>query len=418
MSGKIRLYLRGNVYWAWYYSANGKRLHRSTRTPDRRAAEAIARSFELEAADPDSAVRARATLSDAVALLMSDRREQAKAGRRSEDTVDFYERKAGQLLRVLEHDESGSYTPLRLAALRPADVDRYISTRRAEGIAENTIHKELIALRASLKLARRAGIWKGDVAEVCPIAFAPEYKPRERFASPRELELLLKELTPDRAARVAFIVATSACWRETERARDEDALLSFSLNQVHLPGTKRSTRNRIVPLVFRRQVDLLEYALRHAAGAEGQLFAPWTNVRRDLRAACERVQEKLRGEQEERGEAPDAVCAPLSPNDLRRTYSTWMRAEGIPLEYIAPTMGHADTRMLERVYARLPSAELQRLMARYAGLDCNAGGAEREDSGASGGLAGQLAAAKSLKSLPRDGIEPSTRGFSVPCSTD
>ena len=38
-----------------------------------------------------------------------------------------------------------------------------------------------------------------------------------------------------------------------------------------------------------------------------------------------------------------------TPNDLRRTYSTWMRAAGAHLDTIAPTMGHADTRMLQRM---------------------------------------------------------------------
>ncbi len=42
-----------------------------------------------------------------------------------------------------------------------------------------------------------------------------------------------------------------------------------------------------------------------------------------------------------------------TPNDLRRTYSTWLRAAGAHLDTIAPTMGHADTRMLQRTYARL-----------------------------------------------------------------
>lgn len=77
---------------------------------------------------------------------------------------------------MFEHDERGNFVSFPLAKLKAYDVDRYISKRRAEGACENTIAKELIALRASLKLARRAGLWRGDPAAVCPIAFAPEYK--------------------------------------------------------------------------------------------------------------------------------------------------------------------------------------------------------------------------------------------------
>jgi hypothetical protein len=51
---------------------------------------------------------------------------------------------------------------------------------------------------------------------------------------------------------------------------------------------------------------------------------------------------------------------PCSPNDLRRTFATWLRAAGAPTELIAPTMGHADTRMVERVYGRLSPDDLRR----------------------------------------------------------
>ncbi|MBK6533732.1 MAG: hypothetical protein IPF99_30345 [Deltaproteobacteria bacterium] len=78
------------------------------------------------------------------------------------------------------------------------------------GGSEGIIHKELVTLRAALKLARRAGLWNVDPAALLPVAFAPEYKPRSRCLTRRELARLLAELSPDRAARVAFMVATSA----------------------------------------------------------------------------------------------------------------------------------------------------------------------------------------------------------------
>jgi len=52
---------------------------------------------------------------------------------------------------VFEHDEAGVFTGFRLATLKARDGDRFISTRRTEGAAENTISKEIIALRAALK---------------------------------------------------------------------------------------------------------------------------------------------------------------------------------------------------------------------------------------------------------------------------
>jgi hypothetical protein len=37
------------------------------------------------------------------------------------------------------------------------------------------------------------------------------------------------------------------------------------------------------------QRSLVEYALAQASGADGGMFAPWSNVRRDHYAACERA---------------------------------------------------------------------------------------------------------------------------------
>jgi hypothetical protein len=130
-----------------------------------------------------------------------------------------------------------------------------------------------------------------------------------------------------------------------------------------------------VPIVGETARSLLEYALTHAKGENGVLFRPWNNVRRDLHAACEGV--KIRR---------------CSPNDLRRTCATWLRAAGVSPELIAPVMGHAwrasspadassdgwtagassarahaDTRMVERVYGRLPVEDLPRRLAEAMG---------------------------------------------------
>jgi integrase len=70
---------------------------------------------------------------------------------------------------------------------------------------------------------------------------------------------------------------------------------------------------------------LRQYALEHAQGEKEQLFLRWQCVRRDLRAACAKL-----------------GIPGCSPNDLRRTCATWLRAAGTPPHLIAPLMGHAD----------------------------------------------------------------------------
>jgi len=345
----LRLYCEDGIWYADLRIGN-RRIRRSTRCSDRKPAETVAKQWERDEADPDHAATSKATLSDALKLLTDDRDEQAKAGRRSEATASFYKAKAGHWTRLLEKNGAGTYAPFPLAKLHARHVDAYISTRRKEDAGENTISKELVTLRAALKLAKRAGIWKGDVDTVMPIGFAPEYKPRDRALTYAEAQKLLAQLTADRAARVAFIVATSADWTETERARREDVAADSS--SVLIRGTKRATRHREVPIVSHDQRSLLEHALKYAAGAGDPLFTPWLNVRRDLHQACER-----------------AKIPAVSPNDLRRTCATWLRAQGAPPHLIAPVLGHVDSRMVERVYGRLPTDQLALRLSQELGAN-------------------------------------------------
>ena len=87
-----------------------------------------------------------------------------------------------------------------------------------------------------------------------------------------------------------------------------------------LCGTKTVKSRRVVPIVG-AGVQLLEYALRFAEGEHGVLFRDWGNVRRDLEAACKR-----------------AGIAKVSPNDLRRTYATWLRQASVELHLIGAAM--------------------------------------------------------------------------------
>lgn len=88
----MRLFKRGRTWYATFYE-DGQRVQRSTKCTDKKAAETIARQWERDGADPDAAVRRTATLTDALKLLIDDRQEQATAGRRSQQTVEFYRRR-------------------------------------------------------------------------------------------------------------------------------------------------------------------------------------------------------------------------------------------------------------------------------------------------------------------------------------
>ena len=326
--------------------------------------------------------------------------------------------------------EAEGSRPFYLRELSARHVDSYISTRRAEGAAENTIGKELVVLRKALKLARNHGIWEGDVNAILPVGFSPAYEPRRRSLTPEDVSKLLAELRPDRAARVAFIVASSASWSPTNNARREDIAADFS--RVHVRGTKRSTRDRVVPAVLPVQRELLRFAAKHGEGADGFLFRNWSSAVRDIKAACKR-----------------AGLEPCSPNDLRRTFAVWLRSAGAPPDLIAPCMGHRDSTMVERVYGRLSAEVLDERLRVSIGSDASKPADQQvgncaysvPDDPDSVGFMGQMTPKSEGATRPAkprkakrnrsdtsqdpvyvpmgpEGLEPSTLGLKIPCSTN
>lgn len=338
----MRIYKRGKVYHARFWDASIQDYdRRSTRCTDRAAAELVAKRWEQSGADPDRAALEGATLEAAFDDLNAENEARVREKKMAHDTADFYKKRTMQLRRLVVE----GFLPRLLADLRPRHVDAAIDSRRAQGVSAHTIAKDLIALRLTLKLAKRRGKWKGDIAEVMP-RFGAGYTPRARWLPPHDLAALLAELRPDRGAWVAFAIATSANLSEAAKARRDDVIVDRDLKpeKVHVRGTKRDTRDRKVPIVYDWQSALLEAALS-ALPAKGALFTSWTKIDRDLKAACRR-----------------ARIAPVSTNDLRRTFGVWMRASGARIEDLSPMLGHADGRMAERVYARINVEQLVGLL--------------------------------------------------------
>lgn len=386
-----RVYLRGRTWWCWYYQ-DGRRIYESTGCRGKVAAEAHAREAERRGADPLYRTEVSTTLSDALQALLDQRGELVGAGKRSSRTVDCYRQKAGHLCRILGAD-------LPLVRLTAALVDEYIGQRRAEAVTkagrtvtDHTIKKELVVLQSALKLAKRAGTWRGDLGEVMPVGFGSGYKPRSRYLTLPELQRLLATLDADWAARVAFAVATSAEWSAMERARRSDVAEDRTL--VRVRGTKNSKRDRVVPIIG-PGVALLGYALEHGQGEGDQLFLPARPDDHTLARGCVR-----------------AGIPHASWNDLRRTYATWLKLAGARSDCVAPAMGHADSRMVETVYGRLSPEALRGLLQAQTG--CSTVVTVLGDSVTFGGLAAPSKEPNSPGiSVGHIGLEPIANGLRV-----
>jgi len=323
------LYRRGRIWWA-RRTVDGVKEYKSLQTDDRKVAEAKLRRDELAEVDPRHHAAHSTSLSDALDAVVKLRREQG----RSAATLSMYDQKKGHLNRIL-----GGTTAL--SKIDAAALDGYVSQRREEGAADPTIAKELSCLRGALSIARRHKKYPYTLDEVMPQGVVATSKARKTFLTPEQLLKLLAELSSERGAHVAFIVATGMRDSEAASAHRADVDLERWLVTVRGTKTEHAAAEIVVPPMGRA---LLAAALSSCAD-EGRLFTRWGNIRRDLHAACAR-----------------AGVPAVTPNDLRRTCASWMVQAGTSTLAVSRVLRHADTRMVERTYGRTDTKSLRALV--------------------------------------------------------
>lgn len=333
-----RLFKRGRIWWCWFYDRQGNRKQESTKTRDKVTAREIARELERQAQDPDGYRRAQAAFGDAVKAWLNHKEEEVKARKLSAKTQTYWHTKVGNVLVFMGKDAP-------LSEFRPRDVRNYISHRRQQGTGEKTIKEELLVWKQVLRNAKFDGLWSGDLEEFFP-DFAATSTPGERCLTRGEVRLMLAALPRHHAARLAFAVATSARYEEASHVVAADLGTEYvTLRTGKLKSGSRLPETRQVPIMHEWQRELLAFARRHAPGQKpGQkLFArPKSEV---FENAAERVD-----------------LATSSHNDWRRTFCTWMLAEGVAPHLVSKMMGHTSTQMVERVYGKLSAEQIRALV--------------------------------------------------------
>ncbi len=393
----MRLYKKkGNPIWyGWYFDADGNRQYFSTKTTDKKTAGLVVRERERAAYAPNRAAANKAPhrLEDALTYLVAE-----SSSDRSAATLSMYAKKGGHLLRLLGD--------IDVNALKLDDTQRYINTRLDEGAAKCTVHKELCTLRRALQLAKGRGLLGADPRSLVP-GFRFKYEPRRRQLTVAEFEALLRHLPTSKAFFVQVAVFLGPRLSELLALRWEH--VDFESGWVLIPGQKTAGAFRMVPIPSALRSTLEAHAFTVLDDGQkrkkhGPLFESWNNVRRDLRKACEK-----------------AGIHPVSPNDLRRTFASWLKQAGVDSFTVARLMGHTTSRMVELVYGHINNTAFLKAMQQLPVLPergshrvVNVGSVPETPE------THETAHSKEFQGfeVPKAGIEPATRGFSIPCSTN
>ncbi len=331
-------------WYGWYYpEPGGKARYVCLGVLDRGAAARRLRALEREAAaradraaNPLAHARGRAVADDDGWTLLDAFSDFLGYGcrDRADRTRAMYVQKARHLLRVIGRD-------LPLPRLVLEDVDAYLRTREGEGAHPGTVYKELVTLRQCLKWAKRRRRFTPDIGVVIP-PVKNVYRPRNRYLARHELPRLLEQLLPHRRWWVIVAVYTAGRRSEIERLRWTHVDLDGEW--LTMLGTKTRRAERMLPLH-----PLLLARFRAVPETEriGALVQPWPGVHKDLRAACER-----------------AGIESVTPNDLRRTFASWLKQAGEDSMVVARLLGHSTTTMVDRVYGHLGDDNYRRAIAK------------------------------------------------------
>lgn len=255
-------------------------------------------------------------------------------------------------------------------------VDRYARAKAAEGrLSNGSVNRTLEMLCAVLELAVEYGHASTNPAKGRRRRL-PTSKPERLFLEPAQVEALLVaagELDAESRSRRRYrrpLLATLAFagLRVGEllalRWRD----LDLAGGRIHVRASKTDAGVRTIDLQPELRDELLTWKSETRQSHASDLVFPTStgqpdnrnNVRRRvLVRAVERANARIADEG-----GCELLPAGLSPHGLRRSFASWLVAEGEDPAYVMQQLGHTDATMTLSLYAQALKSKRRRPHAR------------------------------------------------------
>jgi integrase len=207
-----------------------------------------------------------------------------------------------------------------------AHIQDYINTR---GASAGTINRELGVLQSGLRYAFK----RGEIDFLPNIQKLPSPPPRSRFFSEEDVIILLSEAKKnpelDKFTRIALMTG-----------QRKDAILKLRWDQIDFKANIIDFNDHTAPLAHRMKgrgivpmSSALRAFLKGLGGGSGRVFkvkcidTQWKNMMRRT---------KFKG----------------TPHVLRHTVATQLAQKSVPMSQIARILGHRNTQITEKVYAK------------------------------------------------------------------
>jgi integrase len=222
-----------------------------------------------------------------------------------------------------------------LADITSDQVSDYVTARLGK-VSKSSVRKELNSLKHLFRLV--CGEWKllPRFSNPCLDVTAPKVRDeRSQHLTPDQFQRVLAA-APE-SMRPIFALLTATGMRRSELVYCRWKYVDGS--RILLPTSKNDEPKEIHLNAFAQRV----LASIPQGGSEDWLFPNVTPEAVSM--AFHRVCEAL-------------GIVDIRLHDLRHTFGTWLRQQGVELDVIASQMGHRDLRMTKR-YARIASAQVR-----------------------------------------------------------
>jgi integrase len=329
---------KGSPYW-WvkFTDANGEPTYRSTKTTDRKEADALEAKWKHEAHQHRMwGIQPEHPFDDMMCQFIEAKKDQW----RSPERVVY----ACKRLHPF-------FAGMMAEQIRRADVARYIQARKKDGVGGSTINRELDVLSAAFNYVRDVLEWQ--VRNPTTRMSLKESQGRLRYITREEAERLIQEASKEarKSPHLADFIrlALNTGCRKNELLKLSWDCVDFKAGQIRLEQTK-SGKRRFVPLSA-----VAREALENRAKfrAEHCPESPWVFshmngervqfMQNGFESACER-----------------AGIRDFHVHDMRHTCASWLASAGVPLIEVKELLGHGSIDMTER-YAHLSPDNLGRV---------------------------------------------------------
>jgi integrase len=235
------------------------------------------------------------------------------------------------------------FAELEGIAVSVDDCRAHTLERRGAGIKDGTIHTELGHLRMVLKWAENNNV----IARAPHIERPAKPDPKDYYITKDEAKRLLDSANvPHIATAIMLLIATGA--RNTAALELTWDRVDFERGMVNLRNPFDRSRRKgraTVPMNDKLRESLLEAK----KAALSPFVIEWAgaqvkSIKKGLKAA-----------------AISAGMPDVSPHVLRHSAAVWLVEDGHSMSEVAQFLGHSNTRMTEKVYARYSPDHLRSL---------------------------------------------------------